>query len=429
VAGSKRSRYSRTSKAATSSSSSGSTSTGIYVPPQWGTNWKAKLAAAKAGTGLARVACVGDSITVGQFASNLDTKNWPGLVRTALQASFGDGGSGFKSVMDTALVLNSSSYTAAVASSSLIALSGTWTVGTTVPDGPGAQYILGTTTGASATYSVRGTSASVIYLAGSTTGWGNMTITIDGTLAATINTNTGSNAVTEWTSSTLSAGSHTVVVAAPAASGGTNQVFLCGVSGRNATGVVVDKYARSSFPSQAFNGLTAQTWVSSTITYGGSGQGGYGTPAKWAGGSARPADLVIYAMGVNDSHLLSPVAPDTYIRNVRGYLDEVKDGTGQDGSTDVMLILPHRGAPSFEEQSTNYYANYTARLRGLAEAYNAAFIDYFPIGRNSWNYWNSLGYWGNNGFGDGRSGTDPVHLSDAGFQAMADAITPIVTAT
>lgn len=409
-------------------------SPGLHIPGGWGANWKAARATAKAGSGLARVAFAGDSLFAGLLSSNLDTKGYVGLIKTALQAAYGNGGSGFKGVADTAQVLDISLAAYGNAVAGLIATTGTWTVSTT-PDGPGMQCLESVVSGSTATYAVNGTSASIVYYTDGSASFGSFAVTIDGVSQGTINSDTGGSsgptAIAEIVYSGLSAGNHTIVIT----TSGTLAVFICGVSGRNATGVVVDKYARGSFPSTALSNTAAASWKASGTVYTVST---FGNAGQWSGGSLRPCDLCIYGMGLNDAiggANYSLTTPDTYIANVRRYLDDVKDGSGQTGATDIVLLANHRGKvnPYQEDATTTYYANYIARLRGLADYYGAAFINLGELGHNSWNWMVAQGYMGlAAGTTPGASGTsgtaDVVHLSDTGHQWAANQILPILTA-
>jgi lysophospholipase L1-like esterase len=94
------------------------------------------------------------------------------------------------------------------------------------------------------------------------------------------------------------------------------------------------------------------------------------------------------------------------------------------GTTDVLILMQHIG----QYDTTNLkWQSYVAQARGIAESYGAALVNMWPLGRNSWNYWNSLGYWGNSAAAGGVSGQDSIHMSDAGHQAVANAIIPVLT--
>lgn len=177
------------------------------------------------------------------------------------------------------------------------------------------------------------------------------------------------------------------------------------MAGENATGVIVDNLARA-----------------------GAGSGSYATlpesalNATWNGGVNYPCHLAIYTAGPNDAS--SDVAPDVWVANVAAWLRGVRDlGTSQ-GATDIILGLPHLG----RHTTANFrYAEYASRLRSLAASYGAAVVDWWQMGRNSWPYWSTLGYWGTSA-GTGAAGTDSVHLSDAGFAAMAAPVIDLLRA-
>jgi lysophospholipase L1-like esterase len=402
---------------------------GIYVPPGWGSFWRAARANAHAGTGLARVAFVGDSLFEGLLSSNLDTKPYTGLIKAALQTAYGDGGSGFKSVADTPLILDLSSSTYGNAVAGVVTLTGTW-VNNTTADGPAAQNVQAQSNGATATYVIRGRFVSVLYFTGASASFGQMNVSIDGTAQTPVNTNTGAQGVAEtiYDMGSGSTGNHTVVVTAPNATASTAFVFLCGFSGRNSSGVVADKYARGGFGSDSMANLASHSFTAQSTTYG-AVSGSFGKAGQWSGGSARPADLVIYGMGLNDSHATTTTlnTPDTYIRNVRLFLDDVKTGGTQQGNVDLMLIANFMG-PGFEDSATTYYANFVSRLRALADAYGAAFVNLWELGRNSWNWMITQGYMGTQANAGGGAGTDPVHFSDLGHQWAANQILPALQA-
>lgn len=378
---------------------------GIYVPPSWGQFWKAKRNAAS--TGQARVALVGSSSTQGLYASNLITTSWAGRLITSLQSTYGDGGSGFFSSSRSAAFLGASASTTAWQSTAgnLVTQSGTWQIGN--PWGPGANYIFTTNNGDNLTFSVRGTSIRVYTVSGN--GRVNWTYQIDGGSIISV-TDSGSpgNTIQTTTITGLSSGAHTIKLSHNGSGG--NSFAVCGVTGENATGIIVNNYGLSGAQSATF---------AYNVT---------GTPvANYSGGPDYPADLVIFMLGAND--VLTGISGDTWMSNARQYISAVKDGTSglsvnATGNTDFMFVFQHIG----NYDNTHYrYQDYIGRGRMLAESMGAAFINLWALGRNSWNYWNSLGYWGNPS-SVGATGTDVVHMSDAGHQFVANTILPILTA-
>jgi hypothetical protein len=377
---------------------------GIFVPPGWGQWWRAARNAST--TGKARISVVGGSSSAGYYSSNLRTKGWDGLLRTSLQATYGNGGSGFysTSLSSTALVArgaNSSAQTAYQTAGNLIGQTGTWSIGGS-DYGPGSNYIFTSTASATLTFTVTGSTIDIYTVAGGGThgGW---TYAIDGTAAVAVADNGSAQTSIQTTIvSGLSASSHSIVLTY--AGSGSNYLAVCGVSGENGAGVILNNFAR--YGSRAGNFASP----------------GSGTNSTWSGGSDYPADLAIMAFGPNDA--VNGDSGDTWSYNLRQYLTGVKDMGSAIGATDVLIMLPHIGT---YDASNLRYQDYAVRGRAIAEAYGAAFVDMWTLGRNSWNYWSSLGYWANAG-SPGSAGTDQVHPSDAGHQYIANTLLPILTA-
>ena len=372
------------------------TTPGIYIPKSWGQFWRAKLLTAASTP--ARIAVMGDSISAGYYASNLVTKGYVGLLATALQAAYGDGGSGFFGVRYSS---THASSLAAYYGSQFVQISGSWS-SSGVGDGPGMTGIQSTSNGATATYTVRGTKVGIWYLRQA--GAGDFTVAIDGGAPVTVSTAGTPSDAAKYEVTGLSAGTHTIVVT----KSGTTRADLHGFFGENTTGVVVNN----------FSGYGA-------VSSGATATAGFSSPAKYGGGSGYPADLVIWAMGANDANS-GATAADTYIANVRKYLDLIRDYSGATGAVDIMFVLPHLGQFDASQRGDAY----AARLRGMADHFGAAFVNMNAVFRNSWSYFNSLSGWGvANGASPGTAGTDSVHPSDAGHQLYANVLSPILSAT
>jgi lysophospholipase L1-like esterase len=86
-----------------------------------------------------------------------------------------------------------------------------------------------------------------------------------------------------------------------------------------------------------------------------------------------------------------------------------------------MFVLPNMG----NYDNNRIQAAYQSRALGLAQTYGAALVDFGRLGRQSFSYWNGLGYWGNSS-NPAVSGADGIHPSDAGHQFMADTLLPIL---
>lgn len=377
---------------------------GIFVPPNWGANWKAKRnnhAAAQAVIGV-----VGSSSTQGLYSSNLLTAPYVSKIMTDLQSTYSDGGSGFFSSARSLTFMGASTTANAwnALSGNFITVSGSWSVGN--PYGPGANYIYTQTVGNTATIIVRGTKARIYTMAGG--GRSNWSYTVDGGSSVNVTDPGGGDQIQVTSINGLSSGSHTIVMT-KAGSAGTSMA-LCGVTGENATGIVVNNYGISGGKTYDFGGFTNAY-----------------DAGRWSGGPDYPCDLLIYALGANDCN--AGYDGDTYAANLSQFLQGVRDGstvggTPVTGATDILILMQHIG-----KYDTNYkWQDYSARARVIAEAYGAALVQMWPIGRNSWNNWNGLSYWGNSAASGGGAGTDVIHMSDAGHLATANAILPILKA-
>lgn len=372
---------------------------GSYVPPDWGQFWRPKRN--NAANALARLSVIGDSVSEGFFATNTYTDSWVGLMRTSLQAGYGAGGSGFFS---TGRTDEASSVSAPITATwqgngSYATTTGTWTQ-SGLFFGPGIT-LLQSTAAATITFpSVRGTTIKIYNVSGAAPR-ANFTYSIDGGAPVPVTVTIGSTAIQVTAVTGLSTAPHTVVLSwngAPA-----DPLFIVGVEGENAAGVVVDNLAKS--------GSRTSQWVSNTSL---------GVP--YNGGTQYPADLVVVSLGINDAN--NSVAGDTWLDNMTIQLQGIR--AAHNGATDIILLNQHIGTfGSVPATTANLYGEYSQRIKGLADNYNAALVNMWTVGRNSWDYNNSIGYWGDPNTA-GIAGTDTVHLSNFGHQTVANAITPIV---
>ena len=377
---------------------------GIYVPDGWGKYWLAARNRAAAGTGLARMVCVGGSATLGYYASNPRTKSWPGLVGAALQAAYGDGGSGFHGVSLSNTLTGAGSptaYAAWLANGSAVAQSGTWTQGGS-SYGPGATYLYSDVAGSSLTFKARGTTVKIFTVVGSGTRPA-MLYSIDGGADVSVPQPSGTAAIQTTTVTGLTNTEHTIVVKVAAGGSAGQYVSVCGVSGETASGVIVHNLALAGSTSSRYGTDTAAA-----------------LNAVWNGGTAFPADLATYSAAPNDAS--TNVTGDTWLTNVMGWVRAVRAGGAAGTGTDIIVALPHIGT---HEGTNNKYQEYSRLIRPLADTYGFALVNWWATGQNSWDVWNAAGYWGTSA-GTGAVGTDGVHMSDAGFQHMADTLLPFI---
>ncbi|MFJ6729361.1 hypothetical protein ACIQPQ_31115 [Streptomyces sp. NPDC091281] len=370
---------------------------GLYVRPGWGQFWRAARDATNTG-GKATIAVVGGSSTVGWYASNLVTKNWPALLGATLRTAYSDGGSGYSSALFSASGIagnDSATITAWTNAGNLVAQSGTWTIGG-FPAGPGWGYLYASTNGAHLTFTVRGTTA-VVYVLGADGSRPSWTYSIDGGAETTVTDSaTTGLAVLKRTITGLSAGSHTVRVK-HAGSGG-QYLSVLGVSGENASGVVLNNFGRKNATAADYN---------TTLRTG------------WSGGHNYPADLIVYAVSPED--VTNGTSADSWAAQARQFLTNARDGGSLTGASDIVIVLPHIGTADLGQR----YQDYIDRAHSLALTFEAALVNLWGAGRNSWNYWNGLGYWANPA-NPGPAGTDAVHMSDAGHTYTAGVLAALL---
>lgn len=397
---------------------------GIYLPVGWNSTFKSKLALS--GSQLVQIAMVGDSLTAGQFSSNLDTKSLAGLLRTYLQGLYGNGGSGFKSSYESVPGFSDATYTNSVAASSLIASTGTWTYFPGAPEGPGGNVLQSIVSGSTLTYTINGDTARVYVLESTATTWGSYAITIDGVSRGTFSTGSkAAQGLQVQSFSGLGPGNHTVVLTTQS----TADIFFVGMAGYNSTGVAVNKFGRGGYPSAAFNNGVGNSFVNSAgVTIGGPNRGTFAQAGRWSGGSLNRSDLIIYATGLNDARPAGATTlPDTYLANLRNFLEDVKGGGNSSADSSVMIVMQHQGDISFQEASTQYYVLYCQRIRALAEHYGAALVNFNPIGKNSYQFLKDNQYLGAKSPAGTYNPSELVHLSDAGFQWQFNTIAPLLT--
>ncbi|MFJ6559986.1 hypothetical protein ACIQMV_08895 [Streptomyces sp. NPDC091412] len=384
------------------SSSSSALVLGTYVPNGWGKYWRAALAKAGAGTGLARMVCVGGSATLGYYASNPRTKSWPGLVASSLQATYGDGGSGFHgvSLSNTLAGDSPAAYTAWTTAGAAVTQTGTWTQGGSTY-GPGGTYIYSDKTGDTLTFKARGTTVKIYTVTGSGTRPA-MLYSIDGGADVSVPQPSGTAAIQTTTVTGLSNTEHTVRVKVGTTSTG-QYLSVCGVSGERASGVVVHNCALGGATSARYNNDTAAA-----------------LNAIWNGGSAFPADLAVYSAAPNDAS--TNITGDAWVTNLIGWIKAVRAAGAAGTGADILVALPHIGT---HEGTNNKYWEYSRLARPLADVYGFALVNWWTDGQNSWDAWNKLSYWGTSAT-PGAAGTDGVHLSDVGFQHMADTLLPFI---
>lgn len=375
------------------------------VPAGWGTVWRAARGRAAAGIGQARLHVLGASVARGFYATDLESTGWVSLVRSGLQSAYGDGGSGFRGVFDSALFLDAadgntqkSSYYGGKANNLWTVAGSGWANINYVSGPTGRDAIITNHAGDTASIQVRGTTVS-IYTLDAGAGVGSWTYQVDGGAATTINAPAVFGA-RKTTITGLAAGTHTVLLTSV-----SGYLMVCGVSGENNAGVIVNNLAKSGTDGSQWNGTD-----------------GPPVSADWAGGVSYPADLVIWNLSENEV-ATGAVSVDTAVLNARLFFDRIRDNATVNGLVDLAVVLDHAGT---YDSGGHHWHELGAKLRALAASYSAAFVDLWAAGLNSWNYWNSLGYWGNSA-NPAVSGTDFVHPSNTGHAFIARRVLDVLT--
>lgn len=370
----------------------GALPSGLYVPSDWGSIWDPAKQAAAAG-GKSTVAVIGHSLTRG-FSADLDATGWVAKLRAALQSRYGDGGSGWRGVIDSQLVIGSSMDN--WPNRAVISAGWSYYTGAGGTDGPGATVVMSDNT-AGRTWKfpgLRGRRFKAYHLGAA--GNGQYRVIIDnGAPSAIVDTN-GAQAPAASPVFNAAAGVHDLTVSTQGGAG----VVLQGASAENDSGIVVNNYGKSSGKVSDFVGDNTFGWS-----------------ADWNGGEHYPADLLIINLDAGD--IFAGTTVDAYLNNMRTILDHVRGAGSRHGGVELMFVMSHIGKL---DDVNRLYPEYCHRTRALAETYGAAFVNVWSAGRNSYDHWADLGNWGIDSHTDGAVGNSNIHLSTAGQAAMFDAV-------
>lgn len=363
----------------------------LWVPDGWGETWW--RARAQAATRQVVVGIMGDSIGKGTDADPSELHDsWAGRMRTFLQQRYGDGGSGFVSID-----LND------------ITSTGAWTVspgfGTPSRGGPGGVSWRPTVAGngATVTFPVKGTTLGVLFKTAPS--FGTFNVSVDGGSNQPVALNSAVS-VLSYPVTGLAEGWHTVRVTATT---GNGEVF--GVTGRNATGIVVDNYSGggASITNTATFGLQ-------TATVSGTGSPTYTTDSLAQMGTP---DLFIMMLGVNDVLAAAPTQESISDNLTYLYGRVMAQGATDATPPDIAIVIEHAGKVDTLLDSAVEYSQLAQQLRSYAQAIGAAVVDVWGAGRRSWQHWADLGLWGG-------SNTDTVHPNAAGHEQYWELIRPLV---
>jgi lysophospholipase L1-like esterase len=367
----------------------------ITVPSGWGTRWRAALT--EADTRLVRVGVLGDSLTNGPYTDNFDG-TYIARTQAALQAEYGDGGSGWLDYLSSAV----GGFGGPGGPGGNDALtSGAWT---NVNGGVNGYARQPTVAGNGATITLfpRGSTLDLVTRTDPT--FGRYDYTVDGGAPVQVPQNAGA-AVSTLTLTPGGAGYHPVVFTAAA-----GQCRIHGARGRNATGVMFDRFAQGGRAIAGTSGATLDT-----AAEGLAGQTTLSTTFDVMTG----LDLVILVLGVNDSQSASGSTSDLRWNVLNNLQREIRTaGINVATPPEVLVIIEHVSGHG-DATSPYRFARIAAELHEWARAIGAAVVDLWAFGRYSAEYGNSLGWWG-------LTATD-VHPSTAGYTAMAAPIIDVLT--
>lgn len=402
---------------------------GIFVPPGWGANSQAAAAAALAGAGLFTACVLGASGGAGMYSADLFSSVsgvgcYTQIIKGWLQAALGNGGSGFMSAFYGNTMLwwtaggGAGSYYGAsnlgVGNTSGLGcqISGSWANGGS-SSGPNFTFADSSTNTDTATFYVNGRYLDVLTLRTASVAYSAYKYQIDGGSVITVGGGTaGGTSTTQIDTVDMgTTGNHTVVITSQGSS--SPHFFLAGVSARNATGAVLHRFAKG--------GLATGTVVAGSNYNGLPYSGSAGFPGQVTG---QP-NLLIFNHGVNDAY--GATSADTFIAHTRTILNNYLDVAASSpmvagaGTTDILFLLNHPMA--FDTSSL--YQDYADRMFGLAQGYNAALVNMWTLGKNSYQWMLGQNYVGN-ASNPATHGTDYPHMSPAGHAWQAGVIRPVL---
>lgn len=352
------------------------TSLGRYEPNRQGYNLqpaalrrlRAKLAQAKAGTGLCKIAVAGNSITAGQSVT-FSTQSWPVVLRDFLATK------GYTKT-GTGVVFCSNSQ---AGTDTRWSFSSGWF--NYVPSSIKTPTKAHNANGATATFTSdqTGTVASVYYANNS----GTFTVSIDGGTAVAV-TPTGSSSTTGvYTVTGLSNAVHTVVVTLTS----TSYVYLIGAEVRGTTGVTVTGCG--------IGGATSTDFVTTNNA------GGRKAVLAWA------PDVVLIDLLTNDANTLTIIPAATSKANMQALITEYS------ATADVILVASIPGYDNTAAAPVAFTA-YRQALYDLADSNNLPVLDLY----DRWGTYASA-----NGLG---LMTDSLHPNAAGYADIAAAASALL---
>jgi hypothetical protein len=373
-------------------------------PPNWGAHFRA--AVNDADTRLVSILVPGDSLAVGEDATDWFDDGYVGQLTAALQAEYGDGGSGF---------IGAGWVAGAGTGGGQVTTTGAWTVLENT-GGIGRKCLQPSTPGNGATVVTvcRGTTIDLFYKTNAA--FGTWEYKIDGGSFVSVPLNIAGS-IKKVTVTGLSAGDHVVTSKATSGDG-----IWYGHRGRNATGIIVDnvsvsgtELAHMAQDTTGMSGSDADTYRDTLI---------FRTMEAMA-----PVDLMILCLGAND--VILDVDDPNWLAglwNALGCIDVALREFGPDPfikKPDVIVVAEHIGKTEpiigFGLLERDWLQIHSI-LRTYAASTGAAFVDIWARGGRTWEAWAEEVVWAS-------SNTDLVHLNDHGHEIMAQEILTLMDVT
>jgi len=195
----------------------------------------------------------------------------------------------------------------------------------------------------------------------------------------------------------VASGTHSLVITVGAAA-----AVIFGACCYNSAGIIVNNFAVAGTTSGSLLDATGATQYGNAVDYSG-------------GQSAMAADLVIYALGVNDAQGAPGYAATDFdfMKNLSTVFDRYRKSNV--GAVDILVVMNNIG--THQGIGPNYYS-LCARARALCEEYGAGYISIGAQFRNSHAYAVSRGFF-----------NDYVHPNDTGMSVIADIVLPWINTT
>jgi hypothetical protein len=168
-------------------------------------------------------------------------------------------------------------------------------------------------------------------VAGSTNNHTTYSYQIDGGAVVNVPSTGTADNIQKTTIDGLSAGTHQVAIRHAGTAG--QFISVCGITGRNTTGIVVNNFAKYGSQSSSYIGTDQALTL------------------DWNGGYQFPAHLAILTAGPNDAN--NAVSGDTWARRYRVIFEGIRNRGNADGDTDLMIVLPHIG--NFDTTNILYF--------------------------------------------------------------------------